>query len=347
MVEQTSTQEQFVTSQIRLFYSGLPLKSREVFYVESIYNEKVNDFITTHYDSLLRLFARNGFILRYLPLYTHNKLDSSRFLTFTDGDETEKLAPSLVYWSDEYDSINKSSDDLTLKSIAIGKEKGLVSRFKDLVAHMEVPLVDDGYDLFSKGIMFHGLPSDIDAITRRRFSNIVNEIQQIKDRFPSLDVLFDTIKVELKPTDAIVIDKQHRIILKGYNSNEVLASKPLAKAFFLLFLRHEEGIYKKDLDDFIPEYQAIYRAIVGRPLNDTEKRRIQQLYKSSTDRLHEIKEAFSKIVNKESLGSYLIDGRYGMEKKILFPRDCVTWECEDIPMIVKCKPSHIEKKKLD
>lgn len=101
------------------------MKSREIFFVESGYNEKVNDYIISNYTKLLSLFARNGFIFRYMPVYTHHELTSSQLLTYTGGDETEVVVPCLVYWSDDYENINKSNEDLTLKSIAIGREVGL------------------------------------------------------------------------------------------------------------------------------------------------------------------------------------------------------------------------------
>lgn len=335
------------TSEIRLFYSGLPLKSREVFFVESGYNKKVNDFILSHYVKLIKLFARNGFIFRYMPVYTRGKLTSSELLTFTGSDETAEVAPCLVYWSDDYNNTNKSNDDLTLKTIAIGREVYLDKRFKEIVEYINPPFLEDGYDLFPEGIHFMGTPDQFDQLKKMRWMKLINEVQKFQDDFPSISELWDAIRFELKTNDSIVIDKDHRILLKNYGNKEVLANKPLAKAFYLLYLRHEEGIRNKDLDEYMPEYKAIYRCIKGEPLTDDDKKRLVNLRYSSVDRIHEIKKSFTTIINKESVGSYLINGAYGKEKKIAFPRNQVTWECEDIPKISKSHPVRVQIKKLD
>lgn len=339
--------EEFSTSKVRLFYSGLPLKSREIFFVESGYNEKVNDYIISHYTKLLSLFARNGFIFRYMPVYTHHELASSQLLTYTGGDETEVVAPCLVYWSDDYENINKSNEDLTLKSIAIGREVGLDKRFKEIAEYLEPPFLEDGYDLFTGDFKLMASPAQFDKLKKMRWKKLVNELQSFQDDFPSIAELWDAIRIELQPNDSMVIDKDHRILLKNYGNKELLANKPLAKAFYFLYLRHEEGIRTKELNDYLPEYKAIYRCIKGKPLSDDDNKRLVNLYSSSVDRIHEIKISFASVVNEKSIGSYIINGAYGMEKKIQYPRNRVTWECEDIPKIAKSYPVRIQIKKLD
>lgn len=340
-------EEKFLTSKVRLFFSGLPLTSREVFFVESGYNEKMNDFITSHYTKLLRLFARNGFIFRYMPVSTHHKLTSSQLLSYTGGDETEEIAPCLVFWSDEFNSINKSNDDLTLKTIAIGKDVGLDKRFKEIAEYIEPPFLEDGYDLFEGGFNFMATPDQFDQLKKMRWRKLVNEVQMFQDDFPTIAELWDAIRLELQPNDSIIIDKDHRILLKSDGNKEVLANRPLAKAFYFLYLRHEEGIRNKELNDCSPEYKAIYRCIKGKPLSDDEKKRLANLRSGSADRIHEIKKSFASVVNEKSIGSYLINGAYGKEKKIQFPRNRVTWECEDIPKIAKSEPLRIQISKLD
>lgn len=50
-------------------YSPLKKKSRDIFYIESEYDERVNEFISTHHDEIFEKFAEHGFVFRYVPKY--------------------------------------------------------------------------------------------------------------------------------------------------------------------------------------------------------------------------------------------------------------------------------------
>lgn len=46
-------------------FSSLKKKTREIFFIESGYDEKLNNFINNNYDEIFRMFAKRGFIYKF------------------------------------------------------------------------------------------------------------------------------------------------------------------------------------------------------------------------------------------------------------------------------------------
>ena len=127
----------------------------------------------------------------------------------------------------------------------------------------------------------------------------------------------------------LVITKDYRIILPDYNNMEI-KMEPLAKAVYLLFLKHPEGIMFKCLPDYRKELAEIYNRL--RPLGLTDKaiRSIEDvtnpLLNSINEKCARIRGAFVGQFDDHMARHYYIDGRRGEAKKIALSRDMVVWE---------------------
>ena len=127
----------------------------------------------------------------------------------------------------------------------------------------------------------------------------------------------------------LVITKDFRLILPDYNNMEIKL-EPLAKAVYLLFLNHPEGILFKYLPDYREELAKIYNRLKPTGLTD---RAIQSIEDVTNPLLNSINEKCARICgafvgqfDDHIARHYYIDGHRGDAKKISLPRDLVVWE---------------------
>lgn len=127
----------------------------------------------------------------------------------------------------------------------------------------------------------------------------------------------------------LVITKEFQIILPDYN-NIVIKMEPLAKAVFLLFLRHPEGIIFKHLPDYRQELADIYQMIKPLGLNERAIRSIEDVTNPCLNSINEkcarIRGAFISKFDENLAVNYYITGKRGEAKKITLPRELVIWE---------------------
>lgn len=131
------------------------------------------------------------------------------------------------------------------------------------------------------------------------------------------------------------------ITLNDYNDTEIVM-EPVVKAVFLLFMRHEEGIRFKDLEDYQTELEIIYRAVKAKR-NDIDKKmeadfqpQISESVKSLTnpcsnsinEKCARIKEAFVVHFHDSIASNYYVQGVRASAKRIRIPRNLVRWEGE-------------------
>ena len=120
-----------------------------------------------------------------------------------------------------------------------------------------------------------------------------------------------------------------RIFLTDYNNREI-RMHPLSKALYLLFLRHPEGISFSDLPDYRKELLRIYELMSGRDSREDIRRSIDDVTDPTRNSINEkcsrIKQAFLREFDDSIARNYYITGGRGEPKKILLPREMVTWE---------------------
>ena len=127
----------------------------------------------------------------------------------------------------------------------------------------------------------------------------------------------------------LVITKDYRIFLPGYNNMEI-KMEPLVKAVYFLFLKHPKGLYFKDLPDYRKELTKIYQRLRPGELTPQMQRSIEDvtnpLLNSINEKCARIRAAFLSRFDNRLACNYYIDGMRAEKKRISLPRGMVVWE---------------------
>lgn len=128
------------------------------------------------------------------------------------------------------------------------------------------------------------------------------------------------------PPSKLVINRKGRIFLTDYENLEIKFAT-LEKAFYILFLRHPEGIYLSSLNEHREELYAIYSSIATRGTREDMRRRINDmtnvLNEQSSIKMSRIKSAFTDAIGNILAEQYIIQGENAERKKILINRELV------------------------
>lgn len=128
----------------------------------------------------------------------------------------------------------------------------------------------------------------------------------------------------------IVISPKYEIVLPDYGNKNIEMS-PLPKAVFLLFLKHPEGLYFKDLVDYKDELHGIYEKITNRTssmvIGDSIDKVTDPTQNAINEKCSRIREAFLKQMDERLAKSYYITGFKSERKRIALPRNLVVWQC--------------------
>ena len=147
----------------------------------------------------------------------------------------------------------------------------------------------------------------------------------------SCSTLLDDVKQKvrlLRESGVSEISKDYKIFL-GDERKEV-HMEPLAKAVYLLFLRHPEGIVFKALPDYRKELTHLYDKVRPWGLTDRTLQSIEDvtnpLLNSINEKCARIKKVFLGMMEGDMAKHYYIKGTRGEPKGIDLPRDLVIWE---------------------
>lgn len=166
-------------------------------------------------------------------------------------------------------------------------------------------------------------------------SNRLNDViamvvKQLHQQNVSEFVLRCLVPVEEK-LSRVVVTPDYNILLPDYDSDPIPLT-PLPKAVFLLFLRHDEGIYFKELMDYREELQSIYSKITNRTSANVVDSSLDAVTDPTKNSINEkcsrIREAFVGRMDERIAQHYFITGKRGEVKRITLPRDLVEWQCE-------------------
>ena len=126
----------------------------------------------------------------------------------------------------------------------------------------------------------------------------------------------------------MVITKDYRIVLPEYNNLEI-KMEPIAKAVYLLFLNHPEGILFKNLPDYREELTKIYMRLKPSGLSERALQSIEDvtnpLLNSINEKCARIRGAFVGQFDDHMARHYYIDGLRGKVKRISLSRELVVW----------------------
>ena len=329
---------------------------KEVIYYEKNYSEELNDIISSHYAELCHMARKHYRELIYLPEYNksqagHNLEAEVSYLNPRHTGCMEVPSGFITYHDilTAY-HINEDISGPCLIRCMSHDEQGDTFRFS--IRYLESTDYETFVKEFSEYLhstqepvtMYH-LMSDkeyeeymsqftaddrFDSDVRRMVNEIRSRIMELESRGMSSLVIRKLIGDVPDKPGRLLVDKHFRIILPDYNDMEIDLS-PLQKTVFILFLRHPEGIYFKELDDYQGELFDIYSSITGRSDTKAIMQSIEKLTDPYDNSINEkcarIKMAFTSKFNDEIARWYYVDGKKGGKKTILIPRDLVTWEC--------------------
>ena len=170
-----------------------------------------------------------------------------------------------------------------------------------------------------------------DNFSERHINNKIRKIvaQLHKEGFEEF-VLRCMVPIDEK-LSRIIITSKYEIVLPDYD-NKHIVMRPLPKAVFLLFLRHEEGIYFKSLIDYREELRNIYEKITNRRrsavIDDSIDKITEPTQNAINEKCSRIREAFVSQIDERLADKYTITGWRGQRKRITLPRNLVEWKCE-------------------
>lgn len=156
---------------------------------------------------------------------------------------------------------------------------------------------------------------------------VKERVQKLKEYGMSEKEITSLFHTE-QPLLKLFITKDYKIFL-GDERKEV-HMEPLAKAVYLLFLRHPEGIVFKSLPDYRKELTNLYDKVRPWGLTDRALQSIEDVTNPMLNSINEkcarIKKAFVGILGSEMAKKYYIKGNRGEPKSIALSSDLVVWE---------------------
>ena len=340
----------------------------QLVYVESQYDPIVNEMISRRYNEIRGKLKRCRIDFVYLPELIKQIAADSNITAYyaidslTDCQIQERLSgfnfldhsadkplrhntpPSLLYIPSDADgeptdavlfNIAQPADPDCLNStlnkvIALHKEREIAD--EDRICFRECD--DDNEDFYS---------GNYDEETKTLISEVIHKLLTLHQRGVAGSMLHRLVDETLKPS-RLVVGKDFSIRLADYGNREV-TMPALPKVLFLLFLRHDEGIEFKQIEEHKAELTHIYLALChGKPPRRW-KRSIEELCNPLSNSINEkcsrVAQAFKREFDACVVRHYIISGEKGGKKRIPIDRALVEWQCGDI-MAMEFKPTAME-----
>ena len=324
------------------------LDSKELVYVASEEDKSLTDLFETHPEVLEGWGQMIGFHIIYLPLLM-KRLKEKRVLKYrapylSDADFNNIEIGNdflLQYLDNPEDKDRMKHGFIRTENIHRGddgKDKA-TNRFYPLSSTNGEPLADQLHRIgeqissekYKASRFIEGKTQDgdyLDDDTEELMEEVKERIGKLRQRGIA-EYLLERL---IHPDDRLsrlVVTKDYRIVLPDYQDMEI-KMEPLAKAVYLLFLKHPDGIAFKSLPDHRKELADIYTKLRPAGLTDRAMQSIEDvtnpLLNSINEKCARIRGAFVGEFDDYMAKYYYIDGHRGAIKKIALPRDLVVWE---------------------
>ena len=195
----------------------------------------------------------------------------------------------------------------------------------------EEHLVGESFNFEPSGL-FPPIQDDINRYYEENdVDMMMSEVQMLVERLRRSGIGEVAIRRLFKPTQELsrLHIKYGRITLPDYNNMEI-KMPTLSKAIFFLYLRHPEGIHFSYLPDYRDELLHLYSLISGRDNPEEIRKSIDDVTDPTSNSINEkcsrIKQAFLREFDDSIARNYYITGERGEAKKIMLPREKVTWD---------------------
>ena len=324
------------------------LDSKELVYVASEEDKSLTDLFETHPEVLEGWGQMIGFHIIYLPLLMKRLKEKmvlkyrAPYLSDADFNNIEIGNDFLLQYLDNPEDKDRMKHGF-IRTENIhrgddGKDKA-TNRFYPLSSTNGEPLADQLHRIgeqissekYKASRFIEGKTQDgdyLDDDTEELMEEVKERIGKLRQRGIA-EYLLERL---IHPDDRLsrlVVTKDYRIVLPDYQDMEI-KMEPLAKAVYLLFLKHPEGIAFKSLPDHRKELADIYTKLRPAGLTDRAMQSIEDvtnpLLNSINEKCARIRGAFVGEFDDYMAKYYYIDGKRGEVKKIALPRDLVIWE---------------------
>ena len=369
--EDAKTKKKYKVDHSAISLTNLPYEPSwgEVIYVENEFDEKTNQVILENIGLIRECFAKHNFVFVYLPLLASElasdkniwkyrepykshisdiklpPLKSDYLLNFlTNQENRNKIHPCILRYN--YSMINPQYVDGELVegwnniydtfTFDICEAKDTKDYFEFLSEQVSGKLgwwsgvccmgkkeYEDADDAFE------------DETTKRLLAEVRYKIELLRRQGVSDIILESLVKPEPK-LSRIIITKDYHIFLPDYNDMEI-KMEPLVKAVYLLFLKHPEGIFFKELPNYRRELATLYEKIKGtremsrnvfgvRTYSKSIVDVTDPLCNSINEKCTRIKEAFLLNFHEDMAREYYITGQRGERKKITLSEKLIEWK---------------------
>ena len=324
------------------------LDSKELVYVASEEDKSLTNLFETHPEVLEGWGQMIGFHIIYLPLLM-KRLKEKRVLKYrapylTDADFNNIEIGNdflLQYLDNPEDKDRMKHGFIRTENIhrgVDGKDKA-TNRFYPLSSTNGEPLADQLHRIgkqissekYKASRFIEGKTQDGDYLDDDT-EELMEEVKELIGKLRQRGIAEYLLERLIHPDDRLsrlVVTKDYRIVLPDYQDMEI-KMEPLAKAVYLLFLKHPEGIAFKSLPDHRKELADIYTKLRPAGLTDRAMQSIEDvtnpLLNSINEKCARIRGAFVGEFDDYMAKYYYIDGKRGEVKKIDLPRDLVIWE---------------------
>ena len=311
---------------------GLSFDTRDtVIYVESAVDRKTNRAIVAEYEALCQLCERRDMKFFYLPAFMKSLKGNIRTLKQT----LRYLEPLL---SDEQMRLIVS-DMKHIDTPMLSKEIFL-NYLNSRGFHLEQPAflfkIENKKASHCQDFLLLHVDRTSPLATLKEFFDFNDRLLELPEAEPVEDqleytglhkIVIDTI-LKYHTADGLsrlLIDEDGRLFLLDRNRTEV-KMQALARALYILYLRHEEGIALTELCDHRQELLEIYSQVSSY----SDSYRLQKAINNLTDvtgntlnpLLTRIRKSFIALLGKQAK-DYLIEGAVSDVKRINLPRNLV------------------------
>ena len=325
---------------------------KQIIYIESDFNEPLNNYIFKEHAKIEDLFAKRGYHFIYVPLfanriacqgsdvvkYAYPQLNDADILPAEKEDLAQQIAEIILSQVNEPEHLNsglmryrETTDNFHIfrcfqfKNYENNRIWEQFRAYISMVGDLE-PLYSFDITREKEDTADHAFPYE----AQKLIVEIKERIEKLKQTgigemvIKSLFCFDDTVKLS-----RLVITNDYRIVMPDYGNMEI-AMTPLPKAVYFLFLKHPEGILFKHLPDHRDELMNIYMQISNRENLQDMRKSIDDITDPTKNAINEkcsrIREAFLFKFDESLAKNYFITGFRAEPKRITLDRNLVVWE---------------------
>ena len=192
------------------------------------------------------------------------------------------------------------------------------------------------YDILESPIPAEACSVESDVMFRE-IDSLDRKYEQLRKQIPDwvLEQLFNEALQQHERLSRMVVGPLNKIVLTDFDSIEI-ELRPIEMAFYLLFLKHPEGINFKFLSDYKDELWRYYKHATVTDDLDKMKLGLERLIDPFSGSANEHRSRIARAINEATGGKfspelaryYKIEGAKGEDKKILLPQDKIVFNLD-------------------